>query len=38
MNQTTETGESARNRDTINLFEYGFNNYNLQTIKKIRGY
>lgn len=32
--ETTETGESARNRDTINLFEYGFNNYNLQTIKK----
>ena len=32
--ETTETGESARNRDTINLFEYGYNNYNLQTIKK----
>ena len=34
IGETTETGESARNRDTINLFEYGFNNYNLQTIKK----
>ena len=32
--ETTETGESARNRDTINLFEYGYENYNLQTIKK----
>ena len=32
--ETTPAGESARNRDTINLFEYGYNNYNLQTIKK----
>ena len=30
--QTTETGKSARNIDTINLFEYGFSNYTSQEI------
>lgn len=30
--QTTETGKSARNIDTINLFEYGYSNYKLQEI------
>ena len=31
--QTTEDGKSARYLDTINLFEYGFNNYKSQEIK-----
>ena len=30
----TENGESARNVDTINLFNYGYENYNITTIKK----
>ena len=30
--QTLENGDSARNVDTINLFEYGFSNYKFQTI------
>ena len=29
---TLENGESARNIDTINLFEYGFNQYQYQTL------
>lgn len=32
--ETTEEGLSARYLDTINLFEYGYNNYNLEDIKK----
>ncbi len=31
--QTTEDGKSARYIDSINLFEYGFNNYKFQEIK-----
>lgn len=31
--QTTENGKSARYIDSINLFEYGFNNYKFQEIK-----
>lgn len=30
--QSTETGESARYIDTINLFNYGFNNYKSQEV------
>lgn len=30
--QTTETGKSGRNIDTINLFEYGYSNYKFQEI------
>lgn len=32
--ETTEDGLSARYLDTINLFEYGYNNYNLEDIQK----
>lgn len=32
--ETTEDGLSARYLDTINLFEYGYNNFNLDDIKK----
>lgn len=32
--ETTEEGLSARYLDTINLFEYGYNNYNLEDIQK----
>lgn len=32
--ESTEDGSSARYIDTINLFEYGYNNYNLQEILK----
>lgn len=32
--ETTEDGLSARYIDTINLFEYGYNNYNLNDILK----
>lgn len=32
--ETTEDGRSARYVDTINLFEYGYKNYNLQDILK----
>lgn len=31
--QTTDNGKSARYVDSINLFEYGFNNYKFQEIK-----
>ncbi len=32
--ESTEEGESARYLDTINLFEYGYNNYKLEDILK----
>lgn len=32
--EATEEGESARYLDTINLFEYGYNNYKLDDILK----
>lgn len=32
--ETTEDGLSARYLDTINLFEYGYKNYNLEDIQK----
>lgn len=32
--ETTEDGSSARYLDTINLFEYGYNNYKLEDIYK----
>ena len=35
--QSLENGDSARNVDTINLFEYGFSNYKFQTIANQNG-
>ena len=35
--QSLENGDSARNVDTINLFEYGFSNYKFQIIANQNG-